>query len=232
MKLRNVVIRQLTYSFLSTCLLVFIVMLCKELKRKRRLKNRRKLLVVLDFDETITRRHVGVTPIEELTSNEIRGNVSDSRFLVEFLVLAKKMGYFLAVASFSDDQEIEGGVAGVSLIKTYLREIFKPLDYSDFISPEMIESWHPEYGNLNQPNPNDSMFVGKSAHISNIIKKIGCHIPPSDVILIDDCQQNVRLAQASGYNAYCCSENGFTREFLSTSLSLQQLLGMRMGSPK
>eukprot|EP01060_Flectonema_neradi_P005164 TRINITY_DN13426_c3_g1_i1.p1 TRINITY_DN13426_c3_g1~~TRINITY_DN13426_c3_g1_i1.p1 ORF type:complete len:173 (+),score=8.48 TRINITY_DN13426_c3_g1_i1:57-575(+) len=172
MRLRHAAVRQLGYSLISTAVLALIIVLCRELKRRRRLKDRRRLLVVLDFDETITKRHVGMTPSEELTEPEIRTNIRDRKFLVEFLVLAKEMGHFCAVASFSDEKASTLGVAGSSLIKSYLQAIFKPLDFSDYISPNLIESWNPEYRSLNQSNPSAPVLMGKAAHISNIIKKI------------------------------------------------------------
>ena len=176
-------------------------------KQSRRSADR-AMVVALDFDNTITSIHVsGVPHFENLATSaaEVQMLVRDAAFLVSFCKDMAARGNTMCIASFARDAVV---------VKGFLKHIFAPEDYRDFLPDERLVCWCPE----GVASPTDT----KAAHLMQIAELTG--VAHHRVVLVDDNRHNVETARTAGFQAFCCDDLGFSREFLESTPEFHEMV--------
>lgn len=157
--------------------------------------------VIFDFDLTITLQHTGghQHPVQ-LDSDGIRSNVANVDTFIDTCYALHQAGVYLGIATFGDASfALPGEIAGPALIETYMEELFGDVAHRPFFTPDAVQAYYPM---------DDAETEGKNTHIRKLLAamsdgRIGSRpippLAPSDVLLVDDDADNVRLAIGAGY---------------------------------
>eukprot|EP00754_Rhynchopus_humris_P029372 Rhum_TRINITY_DN15212_c3_g1::Rhum_TRINITY_DN15212_c3_g1_i1::g.144835::m.144835 len=217
-------------AFALAVLLGVSLYVVRKVKSRSR-KTLSKLVVALDFDETLTCMHASgaATSPEMLDRRFILSNIKDREFLVQFCAAARRRGHTLAIVSRSDARD--GGCSGRELVKRYLREAFHPGGYADCFPDDLIVCHNAEY---DAETPGGPAHAGKNAHLRRVRETVMASRTDGEsvqLVLVDDQAGNVEAAALAGHSAYCCGEAGFTREYYDRCLRLQKELGLVVEPP-
>ena len=171
-------------------------------------------MVVLDFDYTLLNGKLSDITPSSLSVRERSRLFYDADFLLNFCEKCIAAHHVLRIASHA---ESSAGSSDVGEEMCLLLNSVLPLRRGYLNDPAHIACWRSS--------------SGKNSHVDQLLECTHRSGEGSfsfyQVVLIDDCESNIRKASQVGYHGFHC-DTGFSRQWFSGQIALHHLLGFSL----